>query len=54
MNNDYTKILLQIKGVLQGIDQSIYSIAENFDKLTKQIIKESKEDDKRTIRKVGE
>ena len=45
MNQDYTKILLQIKGVLQGIDQSIYSLAENFDKLTKQIIKESKKDD---------
>lgn len=42
---DNTKILLQIKGVLQGIDQSLYSIAENFDKLTKQIIKESKKDD---------
>ena len=40
-----TKILLQIKGVLQGIDQSLYSLAENFDKLTKQIIKESKKDD---------
>jgi len=42
---DNTKILLQIKGVLQGIDQSLYSLAENFDKLTKQIIKESKKDD---------
>ena len=42
---DNTKMLLQIKGVLQGIDQSLYSIAENFDKLTKQIIKESKKDD---------
>lgn len=39
------QILLQIKGVLQGIDQSLYSLAENFDKLTKQIIKESKKDD---------
>ena len=45
MDNNNTRILLQIKGVLQGIDQSIYSIAENFDKLTKQIIKESKKDD---------
>ena len=45
MNGDYTKILLQIKGVLQGIDQSLYSLAENIDKLTKQIIKESKKDD---------
>lgn len=44
-NNDYSTILLKIKGVLQGIDQSLYSIAENFDKLTKQIIKESKKDD---------
>lgn len=42
---DNTKILLQIKGVLQGIDQSLYNLAENFDKLTKQIIKESKKDD---------
>ena len=42
---DNTKILLQIKGVLQGIDQSLYSLAENFDKLTRQIIKESKKDD---------
>ena len=39
------QILLQIKGVLQGIDQSLYSLAENFDKLTKQIIKESRKDD---------
>lgn len=45
MNGDYTKILLQIKGVLQGIDQSLYSLAENFDRLTKQIIKENKEND---------
>jgi len=43
---DNTKILLQIKGTLQGIDQSLYSLAENFDKLTKQIIKENKENDK--------
>ena len=40
-----TKILLQIKGVLQGIDQSLYSLAENFDKLTKQIIKENQKND---------
>jgi len=46
MNGDYTKILLQIKGVLQGIDQSLYSLAENFDRLTKQIIKENQENDK--------
>jgi len=45
MNGDYTKILLQIKGVLQGIDQSLYNLAENFDKLTKQIIKESRKND---------
>ena len=44
-NNNTTRILLQIKGVLQGIDQSLYSLAENFDKLTKQIIKENKEND---------
>ena len=44
MNNDYTKILLQIKGVLQGIDQSLYNLAENFDKLTKQIVKESEKE----------
>jgi len=43
---DNTKILLQIKGTLQGIDQSLFSIAENFDKLIKQIIKENKENDK--------
>ena len=42
---DNTKILLQIKGVLQGIDQSPYSLAENFDKLTKQIIKENQKND---------
>jgi hypothetical protein len=42
---DNTKILLQIKGVLQGIDQSLYSLAENFDKLTKQIIKENQKND---------
>lgn len=46
MDNNNTRILLQIKGVLQGIDQSLYSLAENFDKLTKQIIKENKENDK--------
>jgi hypothetical protein len=45
MNGEYTKILLQIKGVLQGIDQSLYNLAENFDRLTKQIMKESKKDD---------
>jgi len=43
---DNTKILLQIKGTLQGIDQSLYSLAENFDKLTKQIIKENEKNDK--------
>lgn len=42
---DNTKILLQIKAVLQGIDQSLYSLAENFDKLTKQIIKENQKND---------
>ena len=42
---DNTKILLQIKAVLQGIDQSLYSLAENIDKLTKQIMKESRKDD---------
>lgn len=45
MDNNNTRILLQIKGVLQGIDQSLYSLAENFDRLTKQIIKENKEND---------
>ena len=45
MSGEYTKILLQIKGVLQGIDGSLYSLAENFDRLTKQIIKENKEND---------
>ena len=43
---DNAKILLQIKGTLQGIDQSLYSLAENFDKLTKQIIKENEKNDK--------
>jgi|LakMenEpi03Aug12_release.lakeMendotaPanAssembly.Ray.scaffolds.fasta_scaffold871319_2 hypothetical protein len=46
MNGEYTRILLQIKGVLQGIDQSLYNLAENFDRLTKQIIKENEENDK--------
>ena len=50
---DNTKILLQIKGVLQGIDQSLYSLAENFDKLTKQIIKENQKNDEWTIWKMG-
>jgi len=46
MNGEYTRTLSQIKGILQGIDQSLYSLAENFDKLTKQIIKENQENDK--------
>jgi len=45
MNNDYTKILSQIRGALQNIDGSLYSLAENIDKLTKQILRESKKDD---------
>ena len=45
MDNNNTRILLQIKGVLQGIDQSLYSLAENIDKLTKQIIKENQKND---------
>ena len=45
MDNNNHRILMEIKGVLQGIDQSLYNLAENFDKLTKQIIKESKKDD---------
>jgi len=45
-DNDYTAILLKIRGVLQNIDQSLFSIAENFDKLTKQIIKENEKNDK--------
>ena len=44
MNGEYSKILLQIKGVLQGIDQSLHNLAENFDKLTKQIVKESEKE----------
>ena len=44
MNGEYSKILLQIKGVLQGIDQSLYNLAESFDKLTKQIVKESEKE----------
>ena len=43
---DNTKILLQIKGTLQNIDQSLFSIAENFDKITKQILKENEKNDK--------
>jgi hypothetical protein len=46
MNGEYTRTLSQIKGILQNIDQSLYSLAENFDKLTKQIIKENQENDK--------
>jgi len=45
MNGEYTKILSQIKVALQNIDGSLYSLAENIDKLTKQILKESKKDD---------
>jgi len=45
-DNDYTAILLKIRGVLQNIDQSLFSIAENFDKLTKQILKENEKNDK--------
>ena len=45
-DNDYTTILLKIRGVLQNIDQSLLSIAENFDKLTKQILKENEKNDK--------
>jgi len=45
-DNDYTTTLLKIKGVLQNIDQSLFSIAENFDKLTKQILKENEKNDK--------
>ena len=43
--NKQEEILIQIKGVLKGIDQSLYSLAENFDKLTKQIIKENQKND---------
>jgi hypothetical protein len=40
------RILLDIKRTLQNIDQSLFSLAENIDILTKQIIKENKKDDK--------
>lgn len=45
-DNDYTTILLKIKGVLQNIDQSLYSLANDINKITTQIIKENKENDK--------
>jgi len=49
MNKDYTKILLQIKGTLQNIDQSMYSLANDINKLTTLILKESKKDDEKRV-----
>jgi len=45
MDKDYTKILLQIKGTLQGIDQSLYHLANDINKIVAQILKENKKDD---------
>jgi len=49
MNQDYTKILLQIKGTLQNIDQSMYSLANDINRLTTLILKESKKDDEERV-----
>jgi hypothetical protein len=49
MNKDYTKILLQIKATLQNIDQSMYSLANDINRLTTLILKESKKDDEERI-----
>lgn len=45
MNNDYTKILLQIKGTLQGIDHSLFNLANDINKITAKILEENKKDD---------
>jgi hypothetical protein len=49
MNKDFTKILLQIKGTLQNIDQSMYSLANDINRLTTLILKESKKDHEERI-----
>ena len=50
--NDRT-ILLQIKGIMQNIDQSLYNLAFDINKITRKIIEEDekaeKENDKRRI-----
>lgn len=52
MNEDYTKILLQIKGTLENIDESIYTLANDINRLTTLILKENQKDDEQRIRKV--
>jgi len=49
MNKDFTKILLQIKGTLQNIDQSMYSLANDINRLTTLILKENKKDDEERV-----
>ena len=50
--NDRT-ILLQLKGIMQNIDQSLYNLAFDINKITRKIIEEDekaeKENDKRRI-----
>jgi len=50
--NDRT-ILLQLKGIMQNIDQSLYNLAFDINKITRKILeedeKEEKENDKRRI-----
>jgi hypothetical protein len=46
-------ILLQLKGIMQNIDQSLYNLALDINKITRKIIEEDekaeKENDKRRI-----
>ena len=50
--NDRT-ILLQLKGIMQNIDQSLYNLAFDINKITRKIIEEDekaeKQNDKRRI-----
>ena len=50
--NDRT-ILLQLKGIMQNIDQSLYNLAFDINKITRKILEEDekaeKENDKRRI-----
>ena len=50
--NDRT-ILLQLKGIMQNIDQSLYNLALDINKITRKIIEEDekaeKQNDKRRI-----
>ena len=45
MDKDYTKILLQIKGTLENIDESIYTLPNDINRLTTLILKENQKDD---------